>query len=453
MIDRLKLWCKGVAIAAASMAVFAIALGCFIALMLLVISMEEGGDNLSAYSLSLTAAMILLAQGSGFSVAPVSLTLTPLLLTLLLIALIRAFAQRLTCSISGYIGGLMAWLTLDMLFSRGTNVALHDAIWQLMAKGAGVFTLGYLLAAIPVSLTVVRALERIRQSVSEPLRRTIRIGVMTSITLISLYIVCGFVTVIVWSVRNRMAVVALYELLGMSTGSRIVTTIACLAWLPNVCIWAVSWLFGGGFAIGDLGSFTLWVGQSSQLPTIPVFGILPEPISDQRLRIALVSIPLACGLLCGMISMIANRGFSVRAAAPDDTPGMKRMIVAFAYPAGSFCISSALMSVLCSLMFLIANGGLGNQRLAHLGVDVMHSTQALARPTAFGLMSAWIIALIGVALVFGIRWAARRIRMRHESHDTDVSNSGQTLQTVTTKEEQDDKHESTDTTSVGVRIP
>ena len=34
------------------MVVYAGALGCYIALMLLVISMEEGGDNLSAFSVS-----------------------------------------------------------------------------------------------------------------------------------------------------------------------------------------------------------------------------------------------------------------------------------------------------------------------------------------------------------------------------------------------------------------
>ena len=48
MMTHLKYWLKGLAVAATSMIVYAVALGCYIALMLLVISMEEGGDNLSA---------------------------------------------------------------------------------------------------------------------------------------------------------------------------------------------------------------------------------------------------------------------------------------------------------------------------------------------------------------------------------------------------------------------
>ena len=48
MMTNLKYWLKGLAVAAASMIIYAVALGCYMALMLLVISMEEGGDNLSA---------------------------------------------------------------------------------------------------------------------------------------------------------------------------------------------------------------------------------------------------------------------------------------------------------------------------------------------------------------------------------------------------------------------
>ena len=66
MMTNLKYWLKGLAVAAASMIIYAVALGCYMALMLLVISMEEGGDNLSAFSVPLTEALVLLSQGIGF---------------------------------------------------------------------------------------------------------------------------------------------------------------------------------------------------------------------------------------------------------------------------------------------------------------------------------------------------------------------------------------------------
>ena len=95
MAKNLKYWLKGLAVAAASMIIYAVALGCYIALMLLIISMEEGGDNLSAFSVPLTEAVVLLSQGSGFKTGSITLTIMPLLLTVMLIALISSLAKRI----------------------------------------------------------------------------------------------------------------------------------------------------------------------------------------------------------------------------------------------------------------------------------------------------------------------------------------------------------------------
>ena len=70
MMTNLKYWLKGLAVAAVSMIIYAVALGCYMALMLLVISMEEGGDNLSAFSVPLTEALVLLSQVSGSRLMP-----------------------------------------------------------------------------------------------------------------------------------------------------------------------------------------------------------------------------------------------------------------------------------------------------------------------------------------------------------------------------------------------
>lgn len=84
---------------------------------------------------------------------------------------------------------------------------------------------------------------------------------MVGVIMMGVYLVMGLITVIVWGVLNRSAMDTLFADIGMGTGSRILTTIASLAWLPNLCIWAVSWLFGAGFHIGELATFTLWIGQ------------------------------------------------------------------------------------------------------------------------------------------------------------------------------------------------
>lgn len=58
----IRQWVRGAIVALASMAIYAVALGCYTALMLLVVSMEEGGDNLTVGTTSLTQAVVLLSE-------------------------------------------------------------------------------------------------------------------------------------------------------------------------------------------------------------------------------------------------------------------------------------------------------------------------------------------------------------------------------------------------------
>ena len=453
-------WMRGVGAALASLAVFAVSIACFIALMLLVISMEEGGDNLSEYTMPLAEAVVLLAQGSGFLIEPVELTLTPLLLTVLLVALVRAFARRMSCGMAGYVPGLAVWTAADAMLHHATDMHMNDPLWLILLRCALVFTAGYLWAVVPESAFVAKAAAAMGRALGESAVRAIRVGVRLVGVLLNVYAIMGVVAVIVWAATGYEAVTRLYGLIGMGTGSRILTTVACLAWLPNLCVWAVSWLFGAGFSIGDIAEFTLWNGQASGLPGIPVFGVLPQPVADERIRMILLMLPLACGLVAGSVALWHRHGFAVRIAAPGSVD-VPRLIESLAYPAGAFCIVAAVLSLVSSLVFLLSDGGLGKERLAHLGVDVIRSTQSVARPTAVGLFAAWLVAVVGVASVFGIRWVSGRIR----SSSTGGTAVPRKLRTATsapdsghepaaaTKEEQDDEHEPTDTTGPGIRLP
>ena len=280
--------------------------------MLLVISMEEGGDNLSALSVPLTEAVVLLSQGIGFQAGAITLTILPLLLTVLLIALIASFATRFGTDIRGFVSGLVFWELMNVFFAHSVEVTLLDQLPGVMWKSALVFIVGYAVAAIPRSKLTSTLLEKVRTHVSAPVRRTLSIGTGLGMLLTGIYLIAGLVAVLYWCFANQSAVVKLYELSGMQTGSRILTTVAVIAWLPNVMIWAVSWLFGSGFAIGDLASFTMWSGQGSALPGLPAFGILPQAVSTPWIRIALLCIPFVTGLLAGLAVMLFDRGFAVR---------------------------------------------------------------------------------------------------------------------------------------------
>ena len=134
MMTNLKYWLKGLAVAALSMIIYAVALGCYMALMLLVISMEEGGDNLSAFSVPLTEALVLLSQGIGFKTDAITLTIVPLLLTVLLIALIAQLSRRFGTSLRGFAAGLVFWEAVNIFFARSINIEIVDSMTMIAIK-------------------------------------------------------------------------------------------------------------------------------------------------------------------------------------------------------------------------------------------------------------------------------------------------------------------------------
>lgn len=152
MTIRPRQWLNGAGAALVSIAIYSISLGFFMALTLLVISMEEGGDNLSQLSIPLSEAIVLLSQGVGFEAGSIKLTIIPLLLTLLLIALIRSLTLRFSCSSwEAYCAGAISWVTLNAILAQGVTVGLLDSIWLICAKTLVVFTLGFASAALPAS--------------------------------------------------------------------------------------------------------------------------------------------------------------------------------------------------------------------------------------------------------------------------------------------------------------
>ena len=233
----IRQWVRGAIVALASMAIYAVALGCYTALMLLVVSMEEGGDNLTVGTTSLTQAVVLLSEGSGFRTDSFTLTITPLLLTILLIWLINALIMRIKAyGPHAYVAGLIVWLGLNEAFRQSVHLGLVDDQWLVLLKAAIVFSIGFLCAAVPESAKMRAFRDWTRKQVPADIRHCLKIGVALAVAILSIYLAIGLITVIVWSVRNHAAVVSLFELSGMETGSRILTTVAMLIWLPNVML-------------------------------------------------------------------------------------------------------------------------------------------------------------------------------------------------------------------------
>jgi hypothetical protein len=92
--------------------------------------------------------------------------------------------------------------------------------------------------------------------------------------------------------------IALYESAHAGVLGGISLTIAQIAFLPNLVVWAASWLVGPGFAIGT-GSAVSPLGTSlGPLPAIPILGGLPT--GDLAFGFLGLMVPVLVGFFAGL---------------------------------------------------------------------------------------------------------------------------------------------------------
>ena len=102
-------------------------------------------------------------------------------------------------------------------------------------------------------------------------RAAVRIGAGAAFGVLAL----AAVLVAVLITLDYATIAALYQALGAGVDGGIALTVAELALLPNIVIWAAAWLLGPGFAIGT-GSLVSTGGTLlGPVPGIPLLGALP----------------------------------------------------------------------------------------------------------------------------------------------------------------------------------
>jgi hypothetical protein len=235
-----------------------------------------------------------------------------------------------------------------------------------------VFALGLLIAR-------VGALPDIARGLSVELRATIgaalRGGTVAAATVAT---VASFI-VIVLLIGNYAQIITLYENLHSGGLGGFALTIAQIMVLPNLVIWGVAWLVGPGFAIGT-GSAVSPLGTTlGPLPSIPVFGALPQG------DLAFAFIGLLVPVLAGFLSGAALRGRIVERIGP-----MDRLVWMLAAGVGMGVVGGAILGFLA----WTSAGSIGPGRLQDVGPD----------PVVVGL---WAALEIGVAALVGLAAASR----------------------------------------------
>ena len=354
-------------------------------------------------ALSVGSSAWLLAHGAQLSSGPATISLMPMLLTAITLVVATIAARRIVRQLDAgrprrfkRWGGLRrdvadagiafvsSYAAVGLVVALATSgQPLRASVWGSVVGTAVVGAVSMLVALAlefrgeigSVAPDLTGALEA---RVSILVRRAIRPGLWGALAIFGAGLALALVVVVVHLDR----IGRLYDTLGADPVGISVLSLGQVMVLPNVALWAASWMAGPGFGFGE-GSAITWSHSSpGLLPLIPGLGALPDPGPLPAGLWLTVLVPVAAGGLVGWRAL--------REVARLSAWQVK------ARTAASACVVAALVLTAASAM---AGGSLGAVRLGWVGAPSL-------------LFGAAVLGelLLGAAIVVGLSHlrAARR---------------------------------------------
>lgn len=352
--------------------------------------------SLTGAIMPMAAASVLLSHGVGVRYEFLDITLMPLLGTILFVTVGSAtIVKLLHRNALSYVSFALVWIGLDCVVFVKSPLTPADPL----PLAAGKFAL-MVLACFMVAQggAPIRAgLRNIRMHISQPLARTLDSSLRIARAFLIIMAVIAFVTVAVWVFLGFDAMRTVATFLSMNNVTFWSTCVITLLWLPNLCLWALSWIVGPGFSIGQIATFTLWAGQASNLPAVPVFGIFPTAVADARLRALLEATPAVAAFVIGCFFLWSRKRLDILHRRMSSKPALSspRSIVDYLLALVGMCLSSIWIVVVCLVAFILSSGSIGSGRLRPVGIsDVWASTQAISKPAAMGFFASILVLFL-----------------------------------------------------------
>ncbi|MEO5535602.1 MAG: DUF6350 family protein [Pseudolysinimonas sp.] len=336
---------------------------------------------------------IAVALGLPAAGDPVKITIALLGFALLTLLLGARAGGRVAETGHRLLGGCAAFVAFAVVSLIITLSALHPlarpSLWQGIILPAGVFGVGLVIGVVRAGRDRHPGAggSSVRDWIDD-WRPDVRAGVVASfkagIGAVAVTAAVASVLIAVLFVVHFTEMIGLYETLHTEVIGGVALTAGQVAVLPNLVIWAMSWLIGPGFAIGA-GSHVSALGTAlGPLPAIPVLGALPT--SDLPFGFVGILVPVVAAFLTGV---------AVRPALARALDGYVSARVVVVVAVGSGLVGGLLLGFLAAA----SGGSAGPGRLAVVGPD----------PIAVGLIAALEFA---VATAIGLAAAGRLPRRR-----------------------------------------
>jgi len=220
---------------------------------------------------------------------PVTITIALLGFAVLTVALAVRTGRRVAEAGHPLLGGLVAIGAFAAADVAVVLLSLHPAARASIVQGVVLPPLVFAIGMVFGMLTSADRADRLRERGADaglasaltsrlpvPLARSLLAAVRTALGAAAGLIAVASLVTAVAIVVGYARLITLYETLHTEVLGGVVLTIAQFAILPNLVVWAASWLVGPGFAVGvgsSVGPFGTGLGP---IPPVPVLGAIPE---------------------------------------------------------------------------------------------------------------------------------------------------------------------------------
>jgi hypothetical protein len=282
-----------------------------VAAIVTLLRLADGGEAALAAPARLAAAAWLLAHGVPLQAGPGQVGLLPLALSLLAawrvaragVHVTRAIGARHTGSwrraliASGATGLAYGFIGLAV-----AAIAAGPGWWaEPLRAGATLAGFGFLAASYG-SLRTTGVLARLVDRTPDVIRDGLRAGGVAGL----LVLAAGAATAGIGIAVAGAAAADTLAAYGTGVAGQAGLTLVCLAYAPNLAVWAAAYLVGPGFLVGTgtvVRSSEVIVGP---LPALPVFAGLPDgPLPS--VGAALLAVPTVAGLVAGWLLVRHHR--------------------------------------------------------------------------------------------------------------------------------------------------
>lgn len=280
------------------------------------------------------------------------------------------------------VGYLLAGLVLAI--SVGAAGQYGRTVLGTLLIGTAAALLGcvrgeHLLAVLPPSLRAVP--------------RAVALG-------LGLLLVSSVLLLVVGLIRHWTMAATLMDASAGGVFAGIVLVLAQLAYLPNLILWSMSYLLGGGFSVGAGSVVSPTVTDLGLLPALPITAALPtEQINDDRALLWLL-VPAVAGAI--------SAWWALRPLGAEGRRPSGRL-----HGVDQHALIGGLVGLLTGLLTLplaaLSRGSLGTGRLVGLGPRLLDL--AVMAPTVLGLSG------LVTGLVIGLLRLRRMLAAERADHE------------------------------------